>query len=94
MWDTATWDVSLWDAEPVLGGHFGFDEKKRSKRWQDEIDARQQRRDELVGAFKGEAAQIVSEYLAPQGAKAGPALVAAEHDDEDDIETLLVMGVL
>jgi hypothetical protein len=41
-WDNGLWDAALWDGEdpPVvetlLGGHFGFDEEKRTKQWEDE----------------------------------------------------------
>lgn len=106
MWDTATWDVSLWDAVPVVGGHFGFDEKKRGARWKKEQEDKERRKHELIAAFAGLDAQGKTE-LAPlvgsgridwdgvaQDAALSAKVMAAMHDDEDDIETLLVMGVL
>ena len=36
-----------------LGGHFGFDEKKRNKRWKEDLDAERERRETLIAAFNG-----------------------------------------
>ena len=69
-WDSGEWDVAVWDgqdpmpAEVLLGGHFGFDEKKRNKQWDNEKKAEDQRRsklrEELFGLPPENVEQITS----------------------------------
>lgn len=69
-WDNGIWDAALWDGEdpPVsevpLGGHFGFDEKKRDEQWDSDLKAQKQRRlklqEELFGLPPEQIEQITS----------------------------------
>ena len=58
-WDNGLWDAALWDGEdpPVvetlLGGHFGFDEEKRTKQWEDERKVENQRKQKLKEVLFG-----------------------------------------
>lgn len=58
-WDGAIWDTSVWDGEdpPVvdiaLGGHFGFDEKKRDAEWAKDRELEAQRKQTLKEALFG-----------------------------------------
>lgn len=58
-WDNGLWDAALWDGEDPpfveapLGGHFGFDEEKRTKQWEDERKVEGQRKQKLKEALFG-----------------------------------------
>lgn len=58
-WDNGLWDAAVWDGEdpPVvetlLGGHFGFDEEKRTKQWEDERKVENQRKQKLKEVLFG-----------------------------------------
>ena len=47
-WDVSLWDEGTWDQSLVaIGGHFGYDEKKRKKRWNAELTNETQRKRKL-----------------------------------------------
>ena len=65
-----SWDIRVTAA--LTGGHFGFDEKKRRKRWEKELESEQGRLKVLREAFYGlpepareEAAEAIFDAPAP-----------------------------
>ena len=52
-WDNGLWDAAVWDGEDQLGGHFGFDEEKRTKQWDNERKVEGQRKQKLKEALFG-----------------------------------------
>ena len=105
-WDGAIWDTSVWDGEdpPVIdiGGHFGFDEKKRDAEWAKDRELEAQRKQTLKEALFGlpeEKREVVAPpkilEIAVQSKIQYDALllqiesIAKQIDDEQDLEMLL-----
>ena len=53
-WDVSLWDEGTWDQPLVsIGGHFGYDEKKRDKLWNAEQKNERQRKRKLRAELFG-----------------------------------------
>jgi hypothetical protein len=73
-WDVSVWDDGTWDQTLLtIGGHFGYDEKKRNKLWdaerKNEIQRKRKLRVELYG-LPPEAREIITSAPAATIAKA------------------------
>lgn len=53
-WDVSQWDDATWDQSLLtIGGHFGYDEKKRGKLWDAEQKNERQRKRKLRAELFG-----------------------------------------
>ena len=53
-WDVSAWDEGTWDQSLLpIGGHFGYDEKKRTKLWDAERQNERQRKRKLRAELYG-----------------------------------------
>lgn len=96
-------------AQPLRGGHFGFDEKHRDKRWkkeQEEEDARRERlhtalyglppaeRELVTSAPEQTIAVAAKSVTASKELMARIAAVMEEQQDENDIVEMFMKGEL
>jgi len=81
-WDVSLWDEGTWDQSlQIIGGHFGYDEKKRDKLWDAEQKNERQRKRKLRAELFGlppEAREIIT--TAPAATIAAAAVTQIDYE--------------